>query len=58
MRGGTTVPCVIDYELMLRLKDRYEPEELFELLDISMEELVDCFDEKIMKGIEDESIEL
>lgn len=52
------MPSIITYDLLLRLKDRYAPEELFELLDISMEDLVDTFDEEIFKGIEDGSVEL
>lgn len=49
---------LLSYQEIEFLKDRYYPVELIELIDITIEELVEAFDEKIYEKIQDGTIEL
>lgn len=52
------MPSPITYEMMLILKDKYDPYDLFEYLGLTIEDIVEAFDERIYELITDGTIEL
>jgi hypothetical protein len=46
------MPLALTLELQERLKDRYDSLELLELLNLSMDEIIEVFDEQIRMAID------
>jgi len=47
------MPLAIDLDLQNLLKDRYDPMELLELLGLSMDDVIEAFDEKIKELLDE-----